>query len=427
MTSPGDNNEKIGTVKEIAQEKGKKREITVIDRDENEILSDLSEIEDYLQKKCYWVYKLFIRPTKKGNVLVALILSIGIYVLAMISSTITFEGYIPTGIDLDGMTYLLDFRNDDAIDLLFTPLLLLSHLAMLTIVGHNLGKAVLVIPRLMPVNKEELKKDIDRIISNKYGFLFALPFILFDGGAGFMSFFVYPDGITGEGFLAQLNGIRGFEGIFDGFSNPIIHLITYTSYIFQWLIYGAVLNTLVMYILFIRKYTKKATYQENILSILMKNRIEPLIALGYKLSAFIGLLLLVRAAYLIAFEFWFWWSDLVGFILLLIFLPVTTVVPLQLVEGDLRNEQKKMIAKFKSKLVDFGTLFIVDKNSLPLETKIDLLLQDQYGKTLLRYRRETLKVYLRLVGVMSVTVGSLVYDNRETIMQFLEPILQSIR
>jgi hypothetical protein len=392
-------------------------------------LTELGEIEDYLQKKTYWISRIFMRSSRKRSILLSLIVAFGLYVIGFISMGILIEGNITPAIIIANMASYIDLTTVDGKDIFFMPVFIIAHIALLSIIGGSLSSAILVIPRIIPVSSEQLKKDINRIKSNFFGFLIALPFILYDLTISSINFFIIPTlQVDNEGnpilsgILATLQPIllEPFNGIM---INPLVHWILTLSWVIEWIIFGAVLNTLLMYVLFIYKYTKKHEYQENLLAVIMKGEIDPLIRLGYKLALYVGVFMIIRAVYIIVVGYY--WSDLSGFLVILIALPIIIAAPLQLVESDLAVEQRELINEYTDDWIEEGMKFLRDRKSVTLEQKIDLLLQNNYIDTLTSYRRETLKVYIRLIIVMGATVGSFLASNYKSILDVLTQILQS--
>jgi hypothetical protein len=199
--------------------------------------------------------------------------------------------------------------------------------------------------------------------------------------------------------------------------NPAVHWIVTLSWVVEWFIFGAIVYSLVAYLFFVRKITSKYSYEENILKVVVKGELDPLIRLGYQLTIALGLFIVVNIFYIFA-EGKPWPSDFTGIILMLLLLPILTVVPLQLIERDVAYEQGIIRNRFQEQYVNDGMKFMRDPKALDTEAKIDILLGRRLLQTFQEYRRETVRVYLRMAFTMAISLGGLVWNYNEEIADF---------
>lgn len=368
-------------------------------RTEKSIMKQVEEVETLFNKHADILSKIFAGKGLKQSLFIFLVVSLGIYFLALLATFIEFDGVSPKGFTTDsqGRDLFFDFTDEGwGTDLHFMPLYVFVHLAMLAIIGKSMSEAVVVIPRVIEIEAVELEKTVSKLRSNLSGLLFALPFILYD------SYFTYLE--VGDSQKVLLN--------------PVVHWIVNLSWALEWWIFGAVITSLIKYLFFIRKITAKYSYEANILGIVVKGELDPLIKLGYRLTIALGIFLIANVAYTIYYGFWL--SDFIGLIIILITLPILTVVPLQLIERDVAYEQRLIADSFLSTYVSDGIRFIRNPKDLDLESKIDILVGRRLLQTFTEHRRETLKVYLRMAATMAVSVGSLLYSYNEQIVDYLK-------
>ncbi|MFW9994648.1 MAG: hypothetical protein ACFFD4_21575 [Candidatus Odinarchaeota archaeon] len=396
------------------------KDAKIVQKSNAEVSRDIAEIEEIALRK-HWLARFFTRSTKRRSILFALFISFGLYVLGFLSMAVYKEVDISA---IDSLLSYIDLSTIDGRDLFFMPIFIFISIVLIVMINTSINEAIVVVPRIIPVPKEEIIKDLNKFRSNTRGIILVLPFILYDVTISALRFFVFPDGDITDTVFEQIDPFV-FNALSDGIMiNPVVHIILTFSWVFEWLIYGAVFNLLYQYLRLIYKYTTKKTYSENLLAVILKGLVDPLLKLGYTLSIYLGLFLLIRAIYIVVVGYY--WSDLFGFLALLIFLPIVVIVPLVLIEHDLSKEQKELVNEYSQSYIEEGMKYIRDPRSITLDEKVNLLLQDKYITAIMSYKRETLKIYLRLFALMSVTAGSYLITYRADILRILGPLLQEI-
>ncbi|MFX0115074.1 MAG: hypothetical protein ACFFB3_11050 [Candidatus Hodarchaeota archaeon] len=362
------------------------------------ITEQIEEIEIYYEKQKNLVTKAFTRKSWKRSLILFLFISMIFYLAAFAAAFADFDGMAFKGWNNEISEYFFDFSKDGwGVNNHWMPFYLFVHFCMLAVIGKSMQDAVLVTPRVMKVDMDDLKKSIKRVRSNIGGFLIALPFIIYDA-------------------VRSYNEVSESDKVI---INPLVHWIVTLSWIVEWFIFGAIIWSLVAYVFFVRKITSKYSYEENILKVIVRGELEPLIRLGFRLTIALGVFLVVNIAYIFV-EGNPWPSDFIGIILTLLILPILTIVPLQLIERDVSHEQGLIADRFLTKYVQDGIGFIRDPKAIDLESKVDILLGRRLLETFQEYRRETVKVYLRMGFTMAISLGGLVWNYSEEIADFVK-------
>ncbi len=359
------------------------------------IMTQIQEIETYYEKQRNLVTKAFTRQNWKRNIILFLFLSLLFYFAAFAAAFADFDGMTFKGFNSEISDEFFDFEDGWGANNHWMPFYLFVHFCMLAVIGKSMQDAVMVAPRVIKVDMEDLKRSIKRVRSNIGVLLIALPFIIYDG-------------------VRSYNEVSESENVI---INPAVHWIVTLSWIVEWFIFGAIIWGLVAYVFFVRKITSKYSYEENILKVIVKGELGPLIRLGYRLSIALGIFLIVNIAYIFV-EGNPWPSDFIGIVLTFLIMPILVVVPLQLIERDLAHEQGMIREHFLEQYVADGMKFIRDPTVLGLEAKVDILLGRRLLQTFQEYRRETLKVYLRMALTMAISLGGLVWNYSEEIVDF---------
>jgi hypothetical protein len=361
------------------------------------------DISEFVNKRSFWVSKIFMRGTVRSSLIFGLIISILFFITAILFSAITFNNLQVDTISFDHVIDFFTLEGKTAEDIqwiaefYFMPVYLLVHFIMLTVIHFELKKSLIVVPKLVNMPEKELKKRIKRVTSNSLGFIVALPFILYD------SYFTYID-ITDPTA-----------------TQPLLSFLANLSWIIEWLIFGIVIYSLMSFTLFVRHITKYYQYEENILSIVIKGKSEPLTNLGYKNAFIFGGFTLFSVIYMIITGYWL--SDFIALLLMFLVLPIVAIFPLQMVQNKVKQEQNTMIDDMTDRFVDYSMKFIADEQSVEMETKMNLFLTSKILDELKQYKKETLKVYLRLVWVLGVSVIGILVNFQDILVPFILDIL----
>ncbi|MHA2272688.1 MAG: hypothetical protein ACXACI_12550 [Candidatus Hodarchaeales archaeon] len=359
------------------------------------IMTQLQEIETYYEKQRNLLTKALTRTSWKWSLLLFLFLSLLFYFAAFVAAFADFDGMTFKGWNSEISEEFFDFEDGWGVNNHWMPFYLFVHFCMLAVIGKGLQDAVLVVPGVMKVDMEDLKRSIKRVRSNIGGFLIALPFIIYDG-------------------VRSYNEVSNSDEVI---INPAVHWIVTFSWIVEWFVFGAIIWALIAYVFFVRKITSKYSYEENILKVVVKGELGPLVRLGYRLTLALGIFLIVNIAYIFV-EGNPWPSDFIGIILTLLIMPILVVVPLQLIERDVANEQRLITDRFRDKYISDGVGFIRDPSAIDLESKVDILLGRRLLQTFQEHRRQTLKIYLRMAFTMAISLGGLVWNYSDQIVDF---------
>jgi hypothetical protein len=122
----------------------------------------------------------------------------------------------------------------------------------------------------------------------------------------------------------------------------------------------------------------------------------------------------------------YWLSDFIALAVMFIVLPVVAIFPLQIVQNKVKQEQNTVIDRMTTEFVEQSTFFIADPRNIELETKINLFLNIKILEVLQQYKKETFKVYLRLVWVMGASLVGLLLNFQEILVPFILDILTSL-
>ncbi len=353
--------------------------------DRKPIEAEEFDIDTYIRHRRYWTDFIFQRGNAILAFLLMLLFSIGVYVLGYIFAFIEFDGFDMTGTSNENLEYYLDFSNEGwGRDMINTPIFLFAHFVMIWVVGNALRSALSSIPKLIDEPESELKKQTDRLISNWRGLIVAAPFILYDG------------------YYALLD-LNDPEYVY---INPLVHILTTLVWTLEWYIFGCVFYSLVMYLNFMRIYTLQREYK-NLYTIIIEDRLKDLVGVGNKITLSLGFFFIANVIFLITTDWWV--SDFIEFLILIAILILITVIPIELIESDVRKEQADMLETYTAKNVDFAEKYFEDSAQLTSETKIDYIIGSYLMSTLEKRKIGYMKVYAKVLGTLMIPVFYLSY------------------
>ncbi|MFX0212327.1 MAG: hypothetical protein ACFFDT_40515 [Candidatus Hodarchaeota archaeon] len=342
----------------------------------------------------YWISRLIVRKNNFLTFVIILLLSIGIYLLGAALCYLEFDGFTFVGTSDKYIDSYFDLSDpEDAIDadypwgreFISTPIFLFAHLIMIWVMGNSLKAALLVMPKIIDISHEELQKSATKLINNVRGLIVASPFILYD------MYYWYLDLIDEEEILI----------------NPLLHGLTGGIWVIEWYIFGCILNSLIMYIQFIRKYILKKKYKTDLISAVIERELEGLVLVGYKISFAFGFFFIANIAFLILVEPWL--SDLIAFLILFIMLPIISILPIKFIEYDTKREQEKWLEKNTKQFKELSGKFYEDPNYLTLETKVNLLMNYRLIELFEKNQIEFWTVYRRILFVLSIPASYFAY------------------
>ena len=146
------------------------------------------------------------------------------------------------------------------------------------------------------------------------------------------------------------------------------------SWVVEWVLLGNILWLMFYYLVYIRQITHNYHYDSELLSVVLKDEIKPIIHVGYEQSLVLGIFLVINIIYTIykgAYD-----SDLIAALLIFILIPIISIIPINMVHRDLTNE----IARFREKSLDRILLtskkLFIDQQ-VPLDDKVDFIFTDR--------------------------------------------------
>jgi hypothetical protein len=333
------------------------------------INQEIRLVDNYFNKKLNLIEKIFIRPNKKVNIISWLLFCIGMYILAYIGS------FTVNNVD---SSKFLDFTDTGvAIHFIYMSLYLFVHLFTVTALTNAVKRAVTTVPKVMIIPYEDYQKAINRFESNIWPILISIPFILYD----FLDF--YP--------RTQNNNFE-YIGFFPD-------TVLFISWIIEWVIFGFIIWIILYYIRFIRLITKKFDYETELLTVVIRNEVKPIIYVGYEQSIILTVFLVLNIYYTIYVGFFL--SDFMASVILFLLLPVLVFIPMKIINSDLNYELKRYKNSMWDKLL-FMSKSIYAGEQVSIEEKVDFIVSDSILHRINQTQKAQKVIYLRLIATMLV-------------------------
>jgi hypothetical protein len=188
--------------------------------------------------------------------------------------------------------------------------------------------------------------------------------------------------------------------------NPLLHLLTAFIWIVEWYIFGCVLYSLLMYLNFIRIYTLHREY-ENLFTIILEDKLKDIVGVGNKIALSLGFFFIANVIFMIFTDWWL--SDLIAFVILIGMLVLITVIPIELIESDVKKEKAQMLEDYEAKFVKFAEDFFKDSTQLKQEVKIDYIVNSYLMSTLEKRKIGYVKIVAKIAGAIMIPVFYLFY------------------
>lgn len=360
--------------------------VSLAARPDEEILDDISFIKEQFKEKRYWLNIFIKASTRKRMALKYLFISVVFWLVAFLGTGLQFDGFIPNGFASDGLGSAFDFSDNAAgKELIFVPFYLFIHFFLLAFIIGRFQEAMTVVPKLFAVKREDYEVSIGRMRSNLLALSFGLPLMIYD------TYHLFTD-YSDQVFLV----------------NPFVDVVIWLSWMLEWWTFGAAVYLLLAFLRFLYRITRRYKYDLNLLSIVLKGEIDPIIRLGYKLMFPIGVFLLLNVIYTLYYGFW--WSDTIASIVTFLLLPLTVIAPIQIVERDIHTEMDDYILKQHDFALKRGIAFLKNPKVMSFEEKTDILLTEMMLSRFSDYRQSTITMYLRLIWVVLISALGLVFN-----------------
>ena len=406
--------EKTSSDKEIASEKVKNDTKPVI-RKQNDIDALVQEVGEYWDRKDNLVEKLFTGDRTFDNFQKWVLISITFLVLAFAGSFIIVDPF-SASIENFRNSGFLNFSNTGAgVDFFFMPIFLFVHMLIFAAITKGIKEAFTAVPAVMDVPMDDFTASINKIQSNFWVFLFAAPFIIYD------TIFANPwYAVDVDVFFSDWRNLN-FPMVIKTPNYDYIGLIPDTilffSWIIEWLIFGALIYMLIAYMRYINRITKQYRYDSQLLSIVLKGQLEPLIKLGYKLSIALGAFLILNIAY----TFWtgFWYSDTIAMVIIFLLLPIVSIVPMRAIEHDLQEEQTEYINSATDDILSNGMAVLIDASRVSLEDKVNIIVKDRMLQKFDSLHKDTIGIYIRIFLTLGISLAGILWNYRAQVSEFI--------
>ncbi len=311
-------------------------------RSRQDIDNEITKINEFYNSRHNIVKKYLIHDNMKLNFFLWVIFSLFFYVLA-------FIGYY---VGPDSSSQLFISFDTQGLAFLFMPLYLFACLFTVSALTFAIRGAVTTVPKIMAIPLESYEKTVKRFESNLAPLIIALPFILFD----------------------LVGIITKYTNSNKTFYSLIPTLILFISWVVEWLLFANILWLMVYYVIYIRQITKKYHYESELLSVVLKDEIKPIIHVGYEQSLVLGIFLIINIVYIIYKGFYI--SDLVASLLIFLLIPIISILPIEFVHKDLSHEIEQFRVKSLDRiLISSKNLFIDEPVSL--DNKMDFIFTDR--------------------------------------------------
>ena len=344
-------------------------------RTSEDINLEIQELNNYYNSRHNIIKKYLIHQDMKLNLGLWIAFSLFFYVLAFIAYFFGPDRNLNSFFTLNtsGLAYVL------------MPLYLFICLFTLSALTYAIRRAVLTVPKIMSIPLDNYEKTIKRFESNLAPLILATPFILYNL----------------VGIVKDLENNTYFSLI------PTV--VLFVSWVVEWVLFGNILWLMIYYIIYIRQITKKYHYDSELLSVVLKDEIKPIVHVGYEQSIVLAFFLIINIIYIIYKGFYI--TDFIASFLIFLLIPIISIVPLNMVHKDLSKE----IERFRKKSLDRITLItkgLFVNQDIPVDDKIDFILTDRilYRLRQVHKSHKNYTVYFRILGAMIVPLAGYYVD-----------------
>lgn len=347
-------------------------------RSPEQINAEIEELNKFYSKRHNIVKKLLIRQKKKLDLVTWVVVSLAFYLVALLGalqlSTNNFDKFF----SFSGQKLAADF--------IFMPIYLFACLFTVSALTLAIKKSVLTLPKAMDIPLDHYEKSIKRFESNLAPLIIALPFIIFDSAN------VLSDFTT-----------NNFQYI-----GPIPELVLLASWILEWIIFANIIWLMAYYVIFIFHITRKYHYDSELLTVILKDELKPIIHVGYEQSILLTIFLLLNILFNVLSGFLknevsaSFLLFLYSFVLFLL-IPIIAVLPIQFVHDDLSSEIKIFTDQSYNRILPKTRPTFVGEN-IQLEDKVDFVFTDRilFRLNQVHKSHSNKTIYIRILATMAV-------------------------
>ena len=385
---------KLNLAEKILSGKNSRVEITSPVRKSSKIRSpeqiqhEIDEINNFYNKKHNIVKKILIRNKKRLDILIWIGISLLFYIVALIGASMSPNG----NFDL-----FFNFSNNgQALDFLYMPFYLFVHLFVISALTFAIKRSVLSLPKVMDIPLAQYEKSVKRFESNLGPLIIAIPFILYD------SFDIFNDVLTGDYHYIGL----------------VPELTLWASWVLEWIIFANILWLMAYYVIFIYHTARTYHYDSELLSVVLKNELKPIIHVGYEQSIVLTIFLVLNIIYTIYTGFYS--TDFLASITLFLLIPIMAVVPIQIVHGDLTEEIKAFSNQALDRVLPIMKPYFVNEG-ISLENQVDFLLTERILSKLheIHKSHSNKAIYLRILATMAVPAFGYYVDYGPKVVDYI--------
>ena len=350
-------------------------------RTTEEINQEVAELNKFYNSRHNIIKKYLIQQNTYLNLIIWAIFSLFFYFLAFIAYYLgpTTDPLSFFAFNSKGFVYYL------------MPIYLFACLFTVDALTSAIKRAVLAVPKIMSIPLDNYEKTIRRFESNLAPAIIALPFIL----------------INLVGIIGDLSK--------NTFFTLIPTVLLFVSWVVEWLLFGNILWLMFYYMVYIRRITNNYNYDSELLSVILKNEIKPIIHVGHEQGIILGIFLIINIIYIIFKGFFV--SDLFASLLIFVLIPIITIVPINLVHKDLTKEINAFSEKSLDRILQTSKILFLNKDMTPDE-KIDFMFTDRilYRLNQVHKSHKNYIVYLRVVIAMAVPLAGYYVDYGQTVI-----------
>ena len=357
-------------------------------RSPEQIQQEIDEINKYYNKRHNIVKKILIREKKWLDILIWIGVSLLFYIVALIGASMSSNGNFDLFFNFS--------TTGEAIDFLYMPLYIFVHLFVVSALTFAIKRSVLNLPKVMDIPLAQYEKSVKRFESNLGPLIIALPFILYD------SIDIFKDISTGNYLYIGL----------------VPELTLWASWVIEWIIFANIIWLMAYYVIFIYHTAKTYHYDSELLSVVLKNELKPIVHVGYEQSIVLTLFLVLNIIYTIYTGFYA--TDFLASITLFLLIPLMAVVPIQIVHSDLTKEIKAFSTHALDRILPITKPFFVNEN-ISLENKVDFLLTDRvlYRLQEIHKSHSNKAIYLRILATMAVPAFGYYVDYGPKVVDYI--------
>lgn len=364
-------------------------------RTQEEIDQEIIELNKFYNARHNVVKKYLIQENLGLNLAIWIIFSLFFYILAFIGYYLGPNPDISKffAFNTEGLAYYL------------MPVYLFASLFTVSALTFAIKRAVLAVPKIMSIPLDNYEKTIRRFESNLAPLLIATPFV-----------FINLLGIIGD-LTKATNG---------QFFTLIPTVILFASWVVEWVLFGNILWLMIYYVVYLHRITTSYNYDSELLAVVLKNEIKPIIHVGHEQSLILAGFLIINIIYIIYKGFFI--SDFIASLLIFILIPIISIVPINMVHKDLTREILAFQNRSLSRILQTSKILFVNTNDpMTNDEKLDFILTDRilFRLTQVHKSHKNYAIYARVVTAMAVPLAGYYVDYGQKVVTTINHTLNT--